>query len=173
METDTIILMIFSGVVTAALVVQTLVYLSLRRAIESVAVRFEEFSRDLRHKIDVHSNNLTELMSAVRPIIEQTQAVQSHLSGASKMIHDRVADMDEFLQETIDAARLQIVRIQDVIETTSHRVEGTVEVLHDNILKPIAEFNAIVRGLRTGLEFLFRGYRRSARQPHQEEEMFI
>jgi len=101
------------------------------------------------------------------------QVVQESVSAITDVVHRRILDVDAFLSETTDTARLQIAKFQGVMDTTSRRIEETLDLLQGTVLTPIAEIQALIRGIRAGIEALFGRRRLPANRSHQDEEMFI
>ena len=171
---SSVLLAVFTGIVAAALLMQSIAFFGIHRSVRKATDRFEEMSLDASRKLDVITRNFSEFISAAKPILERTDALQQNILSTTEMIHDRARQLDEFLQESTDAARLQIARIQDVIDTTSTRIEDSIEIVQKQVLAPVGELTAIVRGVRAGLQVFFRGFSfPSTKQAHQDEEMFI
>jgi hypothetical protein len=123
------------------------------------------------------------VLASAKAVAEATKSVRENLTSTTGLVHKRavaldgivekrVADVDSFLQESTDFARDQLSRMQDVIDRSSGRIDETFDLLHKGILTPLNELNAIVTGLRVGLDVLFRRRSPSTRI-HQDEEMFI
>ena len=164
---------VFIGIVAAALVVQSLAFLGIQRAIRNISVRVDGLSEDIQNKLGTVSTNVTELLTTIRPTVEKMHQMQQNLTATSEIIHRRVEDFDILAQDFTDIARQQLVRIQDVAETTSKKIEETAEFLQQGVLTPVNEIAAILRGVRAAMSFLFRGRGFSPHQSHQDEEMFI
>jgi hypothetical protein len=99
--------------------------------------------------------------------------MQENLTAASAVVHRRVVELDAFLEETTDAARKQISRLQETVDNTTRVVEDTFDQLHDRVLAPIHEISAILTGIKVGLEVLTRRRGRPVNPSRQDEEMFI
>jgi GTPase len=90
------------------------------------------------------------------------------------MLRDRTNQVDRVVAEVVERTRLQIIRVDQVVSDLIQKVESTAEAIQRQIIAPIREVSAVVKGVRTGLEFLF-SRRRSAKVPEatQDEQMFI
>ena len=77
------------------------------------------------------------------------------------------------MEETTDAARLQVAKIQDLVETSSTKIAETFDMVQKGIVAPVNEIAALIRGLKVGFGFFFRGRRSPSDQSHHDEEMFI
>jgi len=101
------------------------------------------------------------------------QAVQESVSAVSQVVHRRVVEVDAFLAEATESARLQMAKFQDIVDTSARRIDDTIYTLQTAIVAPVSEVQAVIRGIRTGLDVLFRRRRSAANQSQQDEEMFI
>ena len=173
METIEIILTILTGIVALGVILQGLALWTLAHKIRELAGRLEAVSAKLTKDIEVLAVHADEFLTMAKAIGDKVQALQVHVTAISQVVHDRVVDADAFLTEATDTARLQVARFQDVVDTASHRIEETIVSLQAAILAPVSEIQAVIRGVRAGLDVLF-GWRRSAsRRSHEDEEMFI
>ncbi len=167
-------LTIFAGLVTLALLIQGAALLIIALKLRDLAARMEALSAKLTAQIDSLAAQANNFLDIARSTAEKIHAVQENVSAISKIVHDRVVDVDAFLDEATDVARLQLAKMQDVLDTTSRRIDQTIDVLQTAIIAPVSEVQAVVRGIRTGLEVLFGWSRRFSRRSVQEdEEMFI
>lgn len=170
---DTHLLELFTAIVAASLLVQSLALFGIYKSIRSLAARIEVVSLSLVKNVDALSEKVEQLLAAIKGMADGMHLLQENLTSASAIVQKRVADLDSFLAEITDAARLQVVRIQDVVDTASRRVEETIEVLQNSVLAPVSEVNAIVRGIKVGLDVLLRKRKSPSSSTSQDEEMFI
>ena len=68
----------------------------------------------------------------------------------------------------------QLDKVDRISHEVSDRVNETVGIIQDSILRPVREVSALARGVTRGFEiFLNRKDRRAVDQAHQDEELFI
>jgi len=170
---DTHLLELFTAIVAASLLVQSLAIFGIYRSIRSLAARIEVVSLSLVKNVDALSEKVDQLLATIKGMADGMHSLQENLTSASAIIKKRVADLDSLLAEVTDAARLQVVRIQDIVDTASRRVEETIDVLQNSVLAPVSEVNAIVRGIKVGLDVLLRKRKSPSSSTPQDEEMFI
>lgn len=170
---DTHLLEIFTGVVAVSLLLQSLAFLAIHRSIRGLASRIDAVSVSLVKNITVLSEKVDQLLAIVKGMADGVRSLQENLTSTSAIVHKRVVELDSFLVEVTSAARLQVLRIQDVVDTASRRVEETIDVLQDSVVAPVTEVNAIVRGIKAGLDILFRKRKSPSSSTSQDEEMFI
>jgi len=170
MTTETA-LVTLTVIVAVAIAMQAVVLWGIHRSIRAIAERIESLSASVEQRIGPLSERTQELLVSVRSAAEHFQALQKDFAATSQIIHRRVVDLDKFLAEVTDSGRLQVARVQDLVETASATMEDTVSMVQRGLIAPLAEFSALLRGIRVGFNFFFRG--RASQQAHQDEEMFI
>jgi len=170
---DTTWLTIFTGIVALAFLIQSIASIGILRVVRKLSERIEGMSVETTNRILSLSSNVDELLSTFRRIAEKAEGISERISAASGVITDRVAELDSFVEETTDAARLQVAKIQDLVETSSMRITETFDMVQKGIVAPVNELSALIRGLKVGLGFFFRGRRDPSSQSHHDEEMFI
>ncbi len=172
MSTETAIT-VFIAIAALALVFQGIALWGIRNSMRTASTRIDTVSADLQKEIEVFTAGLSELLEILKPLAQNIQTIQQHVAATTETVHKRVKDLDGFLQDSTDAARLQIARIQDLVETVSKQVEETFYIIQKGLLTPVTEASAIVRGVKVGLEIFLRGRQRPTHASHQDEEMFI
>lgn len=172
MSTETV-LTVFTGIVAFALLIQSIAFWMIATSVRSISNRIDALSEDLQRKLGTVTTGVNELIATIKPVVETIQTIQQRFVVSSDVIHKRVVEVDVFLQEFTDAARAQLERLQDLADGASKKFEETVEILQRSVLAPVTEITAILRGLKIGLDFFFRGRRSPTQHSHQDEEMFI
>jgi hypothetical protein len=164
---------LFTGIVAVALLLQVIAFWAIYRSIRRMSIQFDSLSAELKKSassVTVHAENL---LGTVRGVAEKMRALQDNLTATSAIVQHRAVELDAFLAETSDAARLQIARIQDVVNSASRSVEDTFDSLNRGIIAPIREINALVTGIRVGLDVLLRRRSGPAAPSGRDGEMFI
>jgi hypothetical protein len=166
-------LTIFTGIVAVAFFIQSIASIGILRVVRKLSDRIEGMSVETTNRILSLSSNVEELLSTFRRIGEKAEGISERINAATGVVTNRVAELDSFVGETTDAARLQVAKIQDLVETSSVRITETFDMVQKGIVAPVNELSALIRGLRVGLGFFFRGRRDPSSQSHHDEEMFI
>ncbi len=168
-----IILSIFTGLVALALLLQGIALLAISRKVRELSAKLDYLSTKLTDQADSLTVKVESFLSIVKSTAEKVQAVQENVAAITKVVHDRVVEVDAFINEATDAGRLQMARLQDALDTTLRRIDETIDTLQNAIIVPITEAQAIIRGIRSGLDVFFGRRRLSSSRSHQDEEMFI
>ena len=172
-ETQATILIALVGFIALSFLLQALAIIGLFRRVRDLSTRLEAVSAKLTRQIDSLGVQAEGFLTLAKSTAEKVHAMQDHVTAISKVVHGRVVEVDAFIAEATDTVRLQIARFQDVIETVSQRFDETIDTIQTAIVAPITEVQAIIWGIRAGLDVLFAWRRRSGSRSHQDEEMFI
>jgi type IV secretory pathway VirB2 component (pilin) len=82
-------------------------------------------------------------------------------------------DLDAFLADTTNAARLEVLRLQEVFQSAAQRADAVLEQLQNSVLTPINEISAVARAIRAGFGVLFGGRKNVSQGSAHDDEMFI
>ena len=166
------LLMIFTGVLALAVVIQTFLFFGIYKAIRQLSSYLDDIGKDLLRNINVISAKADACLTAIKDVADGLKPIREKMAETTEIIHRRVTELDVFLSEITSAARLQILRIQDTIESAAQQAEHTLDLLHRSIFAPLTEINAITRGIRVAMDVLFRRRKNPSRSA-QDDEMFI
>ena len=168
-----LLIAIFTGIAAFALLLQSVAFLAIARSMRSMSTRVDRLGTDVSKTMGTLSGKAEDLLAVIKGIAEGIKTLENNLTATSAVIQKRVVELDSFLEETADAARAEVLRVQAVVENVSSRVEETFDLLHHGIIAPATELNAIIRGIRVGLDYLLRKRKRPASTSNLDEEMFI
>ena len=180
MQTETL-LAIFTGILAVAVLMQTLIFFGMYKAVRQLVNKIDGISKDLLKNVDKVTSKAEETLTTIKDIGNGLMPVKDKVVDVTEILHQRVVKVDDFLEETTNTARLEVDRVKTRIETATDRAEELLEMLHDSILVPINQINAITRGIQAGFDFLFRRRRKpseTVQQPEtdqqdDDEQMFI
>jgi hypothetical protein len=170
---DQTLLMIFTGILAAAVLMQTIIFLLISKSIRQLTMQMDSLGDKLLRNVEAISEKVNEGLTAVKDVAEDLKPVTQKLSNTAEIIHHRVKEVDAFLAEATSTARLEMLRIQETLHDASRRFQETCDLLRDGILTPVNEINAIARAIRVAVDVLFRRRRASSSSSALDEEMFI
>jgi len=174
MQTQEILLAIFTGILALAVLAQTFIFFGMFRAFRQFTSRMDSISKDLIKNVEVVTAKAEETLTTIRDIGNDFKPVKDKLVDVAEIVHERVVRVDDFLEETTNTARTEVQNMKDRVESAANRTEELLETMHDSILAPVNEISALTRGIRAGFDLLFRWRRKpSVPPPDQDEEMFI
>jgi len=167
------LLVVFVGILAFLALTQSLYFLGIYIFARRMQALLQVWSKEVLRQAEHISAKVDEGVTAIKSTADSIKPITQNLVGITQVVHNRVVELDGFIDETTTAARREILRIQDTVQYASRRTEEAIEILRDSILAPINEVNAIVRAIRMGLDVLFRRRRNPSKVSVQDEEMFI
>ncbi len=172
-QTMEILFSIFAGLTALALLFQGIALVTLARRLQDIKTGLDARGEKLTHQVNVIAGQVEGLVAVLQSTAQKARDIEENIVAVTTVVRERVVDLDGFLEEATDAARLQMARLQDIVETTSKRIDETIDTLQNAIIVPITEISAVIRGIRSGFDVLFGRRRHSAQRSHNDEEMFI
>lgn len=115
------------------------------------------------------SNAATTVDQSRKQILDITARTNEILVSTK----NQLAMVEEVVTDATARAKVQLERIELVIDDTVTRAHETVATVHNGIMRPLKELNGIAVGLRAAVIFLMRNNRPSVAQATSDEEMFI
>jgi ABC-type transporter Mla subunit MlaD len=165
------LLTIFIIIAAAAVVLQALAMLGIYTVIRRIQDEVAGIRSDVRQRIDPLAQSIAEIIGDSR---EPLRTVVSNLVEVSRVLRDRTSNVDEVLDELIDKFRLQVVRVDHAISDILEKIEKTTTTVQRNVVAPVLEVSALLKGFKIGLDFFLSRRRESqAREVTQDEQMFI
>jgi ABC-type transporter Mla subunit MlaD len=165
------LLMVFTGILAFAVLMQTILFFGMYRAIRQMSAYLNGLGKDLRKNAELISAKVDEGVTAIKGLAEGFKPIRDKLADSTEIIHYRITELDAFLAETTATARQEIRHIQDTFQAASQKVEQTLETLRQSLLGPLKEISAVTRAVRVAMDVLFR--RRRNPSSSQDDEMFI
>ena len=140
-------------------------------AIRRMQRELEAVRADLKQRLDPLTQSVGEILTNSR---EPVRAIVTNLAEISRILRDRTSRVDEAVGELVDRSRLQISRVDQMVSDLVQKIETTADTVQRSVLSPIHEVSAVVKGVRSGLEFLFSRRRTpSVSEATQDEQLFI
>lgn len=172
--TTDVLLVIFIGVAAASLLGQLLVLIGVSRRIGSLS----RSMAPLLPPLEQGAKALPQIVTEVRTLVNETrphlQTATANIAEISTLARDQVRRADQLGTELAERLELQMVRVDDMLATALASVEQVTTVVRESVLQPVRDVNALVQGVRTGIDFFFRRRPSPPSSPvYQDEEMFI
>ena len=163
------VLPVLTIVIAVALLVQMGILVALLVALRSCK-RTESF-------VERVDRNIEPVLQATRKLVadgkEKLNAISTNLTEISDLTKNQIARLDGIVTEASDRARLQIARLDQLASDTVGRMEETTQMIQRSILTPVREISAVLAGVRSALDFLFRRDKVGVERATQDEELFI
>jgi methyl-accepting chemotaxis protein len=157
--------------VAIAVLMQAGAMLGIWLAIRKVPGQIENVRTDVKQRLDPLSQSALEIINNSR---EPLRTITANVAEISKILRDRTSNADEVAAELLEKSRSQIVRVDRMVSELVEKVENTADTVQKGVLGPIQEVSAVVKGVRSGLEFLFSRRRvTNVSEATQDEQLFI
>jgi methyl-accepting chemotaxis protein len=157
--------------VAIAVLMQACAMLGIFLALRKVPEQIENVRADVKQRIDPLAQSAQEIVNNSR---EPLRTITANLAEISQILRNRTSSADEVAAELLEKSRSQIVHVDRVVSDLVDRVESTADAVQKGVLAPIQEVSAVVKGVRSGLEFLFSRRRvANVSEATQDEQLFI
>jgi hypothetical protein len=168
MSTDALVQVMTAAVVVAALALlaQAVMIFGVFRSIKSLREQLSGFLPRAESFLATSEKTLEESRRQVRDVTEKANTILD-------LTHKQLIRVDDVLGEAAGRAKVQMERVEMVLDDTISRVHDTAVILNNTVLKPVRELNGLALGLRAAFHALLRGARPNVTQAHADEEMFI
>jgi ABC-type transporter Mla subunit MlaD len=128
-------------------------------------------------KVDSLLPKVESLVSIATTTVEQSGKQINEITTRANDILDstkrQLAIMEDVVGDAAVRAKVQMERVELVLDDTLSRAHETVSVVHDGIMRPLREVNGIAVGIRAALGAIARGNRPTVDRATSDEEMFI
>ena len=157
--------------VAIAVLMQAGAMMGIWLAVRKVPGQIETVRSDVKQRIDPLAQSVLEIVNNSR---EPLRNISANLAEISTILRNRTSNADQLAAELLDKSRTQIVRVDKMISELVEKVETTADAVQKGVLGPISEVSAVVKGVRSGLEFLFSRRRvTNVSEATQDEQLFI
>lgn len=175
-------LTIYIAVLTACLVLQTIVIvaaalamLKLRARMETMAGRLEEARGILQTRVLPAIDDAKAMQQEAKAFLEVARPkIETFLDNASRIsttARSSVERMETTVNDAIDRVRLQVIRGDEMLTRTMDRIEETSEKVQHTVMSPVRQVSGIVHALSIGFGSYFGQQKRRNGGP--SDEMFI
>jgi hypothetical protein len=157
--------------VAIAVLMQAGAMLGIWLAVRKVPGQIESVRSDVKQRLDPLSQSALEIINNSR---EPLRTITANVAEISQILRDRTSNADRVAAELLEKSRSQIVRVDRMVSELVEKVETTADTVQKGVLGPIQEVSAVVKGVRSGLEFLFSRRRvTNVSEATQDEQLFI
>jgi ABC-type transporter Mla subunit MlaD len=139
---------------------------TLQEAVNPLLPKVERLVEKTNAVVEQSGPQIVEISTRANEILVSTKAI---LDSTKR----QVAIVEETVGDAAGRAKVQMDRVELVLDDTLSRAHETVAVFHDGVMRPLREINGLAAGIRAALAQLARGDRPTVDQATSDEEMFI
>ena len=160
----------FFAIATIAIVMQTLILAGMYRAFKETSTELRRVVGDLHRKID-------PILGRINRVLENSEDkitnIVTDAAEMTRLARGQAQKVDRVVTEALERMRAQIIRADVILTDTLEAIEDAGLKLRRSVLGPLQQASAVLRGIKTGIDFI-RGQRASRIEPaNQDEELFI
>ena len=168
MSPDALLYLIAGAIVVSslALLLQAILMLGVyktsiatRDQMTAIAGHVESFVESAQRNLEQSRKQISEVATKTSEVLDLT--------------HKQLVRIDGVLGEATTRARIQMDRVELILDDTLGRLHEMTAALHKGVMRPIREVNAVAAGIQAALGYLLRSQRTSVEQATHDEEMFI
>jgi methyl-accepting chemotaxis protein len=183
---DDNLLRIFIAVTTFAVLIQAGILVALFLTLRKTTTKMEALAEEVKGKALPLMETVQTTVVELRPKIEaitakveviagRVEEISANVSESTTTVKNQINRLDATVTDTLDRARLQVIRADELLSRTIDKVEETSEVVQRTVTSPIRHVNGLVAAISTGVEVLMGHKRRHGKNGAgvPQDEMFI
>ena len=116
---------------------------------------------------------IEESRKSIAEITARANEITAKANDLMDMGKVQMTRVDAVLADATQRAKVQLERAELVVDDTMTRVHQSVTAVHNGILRPVREIQAVTAGISAAIQFLLQGGRPSVAQATHDDEMFI
>lgn len=168
-------LTIFIAVTAGAVVLQMLILAGIFIAVRQLSTHLKFAADEVKSQVSPLVENAKALEADLKRILETSapkiDLVLDNTAKITTTAHEGIGRVESTLNDVLDRARLQIIRVDEMVSRAMDQVEETTEKVAHSVTSPVKHATGIVQGISTGFGAYF-GQKRP-RKPGPSDEMFI
>jgi hypothetical protein len=161
---------IFIAVAAIAIVIQTVMLVSMLLALLPAIRNFTRIAVDLQSKLS------PILSTASRILADSEDRIKTIMEDSSEIAHTARAEaqnVDRVVSEGVERLREQIIRTDQIISSALEAVEEAGTKVRRSVIIPVHQLSALLKGLKVGLDVIRGNRRHPSDGVPQDEELFI
>src|SRR5271170_656174 len=127
---------------------------TMQQSINPLLPKVESLVEKTNMTVEQSGKQITEITTRANEILESSKDILDSTKRQFAIVEDVVGD-------AAARAKVQMERVELVLDDTLSRAHETVATVHDGIMRPLREVNGIAVGIKTALAYLARGNRPS------------
>lgn len=163
------LLLAFIGVTAAAVLLQSFVLLALWLTVRKATRSFNEQIEDLRSSITPIVDQTRELVTFVKPRIEE---LVEQFGTLAQNLQAQTADVQQSAQDILNRLQRQVIRIDAMCTSVLDTVDRAGSFVADTVSKPVRQLSGILSSVRAVVESLRNG-NQSERPVSNDKDGFI
>ena len=175
---DDNLLRIFIAVTSIAVLIQAGILVGLFLTVRKSTAKMEALAEEVKVKamplIQTVQASVVELRPRIEEITAKVAEISANFADSTTTVKNQINRIDATITDTLDRARLQVIRADELLSKAIDKVEQTTEAVQRTVTSPLRQVNGIVAAIHTGVE-VFMGQKKRPRNGTgaPQDEMFI
>jgi hypothetical protein len=168
-----IVLTVFVFVSAIALVIQAGLLFGIYKAARTLQQQTTSVLPQVQSILSKAETTLDESRKNIAEITTKANEITTKANDLMDMGKAQMVKLDVVITDASQRAKVQLERAELVVDDTMTRVHQSVTAVHNGIVRPVKEIQAITAGISTAIQHFLRGGRPSVAQATHDDEMFI
>ena len=168
-------LTIFIAVTAGAVVLQMLILAAMYFTIAKVTAHLKSAADEVKTQVLPLVDSAKALQNDIKKIVETSapkiELVLDNSAAITTTAHAGLGRVESTLNDVLDRARLQVIRVDEMVTRAMDTVEDTTEKVAHTVTSPVKHASGVVQGISAGLSAYFGQGRKRPGGP--ADEMFI
>ena len=161
MPNGTMVFLVFTGVITFAVLLQTIILLAVFVGAKQSERKVMEQVDRLREDIRPVLNAATDVLDLLNDVGPRVRAITKNVQTASERLRGQVDHIDSVVEDVTDKTRRQVTRIDGMVTDTLDGIARGTRTIQENVMAPLRQFGGWMNTIRNAMDLLRRGDRRS------------
>jgi ABC-type transporter Mla subunit MlaD len=171
MPTGSTVFLVFTGVVTFAVVLQTIVLVVFAVAAKAAQAKIMEQADRLQGEVHTIVESTSDLMATLNDLTPRMRAITENVQKAAETLRQQVNHIDGVVTDVTGKTRFQVSRIDGMVTDTLDGIARGTRTIQDNIMAPLRQIGGWMNTIRATLDLLRGGGdRRSDRRTRRYDE---
>lgn len=171
------LLVIFVGVTALSIVLESIFVWRTMRSANDAVTRISSLSKGLEQDAREVLTQFQDVASGLEQVRTAFDNMGTRAGEINEMMEARAQDLERFVERVVEVGTRQAEKVDEAVTDTVEKFRHTTDIIQQDVLKPIVDIAAVIRGLKTGIDYLFSrkssSSGRSADYSDEDEEMFI
>jgi ABC-type transporter Mla subunit MlaD len=160
---------VFAGLATVAIVLQAAILYAMYRAVQAM----HQAVADAVPKVESLVEKANAVIPKVEALVESTKATVEESRKLVQSAREQLAKVDDVVTDATNRARIQMDRVEMVLDDTMDKAQQTVNAVSRGVQRPLREIQGVAAGIQAAFGYLLRSARPSVDRATSDEEMFI
>lgn len=161
MPNGNMVFLVFTGVITFAVLLQTIILLAVFVGAKQSERKVMEQVDRLREDIRPVLNAATDVLDLLNDVGPRVRAITKNVQTASERLRGQVDHIDSVVEDVTDKTRRQVTRIDGMVTDTLDGIARGTRTIQENVMAPLRQLGGWMNTIRNAMDLLRRGDRRS------------